>query len=296
MAEQWFGNTTGDTDADIYSYPAWNNDAVAAFVCPADGALTGLRAKVRVASGSQSIRIALYAVAGDRDFIAQGSAAITVSNTSYETKTHTAFVDRTGASVTPSLTSGTHYIAVIAGHSGTVYCARNTTSSGLLYRPGGSWNITNADAFPATLEGGTEYAGPVCLEIGVTPAATGQDLTGATLASGASLLAGTLAVGAVTVTGATLAAGSALLAATLARNQIALPVLDIADGNWISYPSGIPGNNVDMWADLDETVPNDTNAIRSGATPSNDTYTCALSSLATPGAGDVIVRVRARYC
>jgi hypothetical protein len=113
----------------------------------------------------------------------------------------------------------------------------------------------------------------VRLTIDYTEAAAGQDLTGATLASGASLLA-----------------------ATLARNQIALPVLDIADGNWISYPEGIPGNNVNMWNDLDETVPNDKNAIRSGATPSNDTYTCALSSLATPGAGDVIVRVRARYC
>jgi hypothetical protein len=142
--------------------------------------------------------------------------------------------------------------------------------------------------------GGANYN--VQLTIDYTEAAAGQDLTGATLASGASLLAGTLAVGAVTVTGATLAAGSALLAATLARNQIALPVLDIADGNWISYPYGIPGNNVAMWMDLDETVPNDNNAIRSGATPSNDTYTCALSSLATPGAGDVIVRVRARYC
>ena len=172
---QWFGNATGTTDADIYSYVAWTHDTNAPFICPADGVLTGLRAKVRVASGSQNIRLALYVPGEGGAFIAQGSAVIAVSNTTYATVTHTAFVDRSGNSVAPNLTSGTHYAVLISGQAGTVYCARGETADSLLYGVG-HYDIENNNGFPATLAAGNQYAGPPCLEIEVTPAGAGAAL------------------------------------------------------------------------------------------------------------------------
>ena len=79
--------------------------------------------------------------------------------------------------------------------------------------------------------------------------------------------------------------------------QYAIPYEDVDDGGWLTYyQNGTPGNNVDMWNDInDGSAPDDTNMIRSGLTPSNDTYSCKLTGVTSPAAGTVTIRLRARF-
>lgn len=70
--------------------------------------------------------------------------------------------------------------------------------------------------------------------------------------------------------------------------QIARPDVDINDGGWT------PSAGADLFATVDETSANDTDYMRSGASPSNDEAEIGLSDVTTPEAGDVTLRVRAK--
>ncbi len=95
----------------------------------------------------------------------------------------------------------------------------------------------------------------------------------------------------------TVAAGSSVYAATVKPNQLAHPDEDLADGGWKTYyVTGLPGNNVAMYMDIDDgAIANDNNMIRSAVAPSNDTVTFGLTSLLTPEEGTVKILVRAGY-
>lgn len=71
-------------------------------------------------------------------------------------------------------------------------------------------------------------------------------------------------------------------------SQFARPASDVANGAWA------PSTGTDLFAMLDETAAEDTDYIRSGASPSNDTAKLQLTDLDPPDAGDVILRVRHR--
>jgi len=77
----------------------------------------------------------------------------------------------------------------------------------------------------------------------------------------------------------------------LQTSQYARPTSDVADGNWLNQAS----SNVNLYASIDEEVASDTDYIRSGSSPSDDTCTVGLSSISTPAAGTVTMRVRARF-
>ena len=77
----------------------------------------------------------------------------------------------------------------------------------------------------------------------------------------------------------------------LSTAQYARPNSDVADGNWLNQAS----SNVNLYASIDEETANDTDYIRSGSSPSDDTCTVGLSSISTPAAGTVTMRVRARF-
>lgn len=79
-----------------------------------------------------------------------------------------------------------------------------------------------------------------------------------------------------------------------ASGQFARPASDVADGNWLNQAS----SNVNLYASIDETTAGgagDDDYIRSGASPSNDTCTVGLSSIGTPQAGPVTLRIRTRF-
>jgi len=81
-----------------------------------------------------------------------------------------------------------------------------------------------------------------------------------------------------------------------ATGQFARPASDVADGNWTKYLSGVQGNNTDLFSYIDEaTTPDDTDSIRSGTSPDNDTCEIALSEVESPAAGTVTMRIRARW-
>lgn len=73
--------------------------------------------------------------------------------------------------------------------------------------------------------------------------------------------------------------------------QFARPSSDVADGNWLNEAS----SNTNLYESINETTASDTDYIRSGATPSNDTCTVGLSSIIAPTSGTVTLRVRAKY-
>ena len=75
-----------------------------------------------------------------------------------------------------------------------------------------------------------------------------------------------------------------------ATGQFARPAADRTDGNWVSQ---VP-SSLNLYQSIDETSYSDADYIRSGATPSNDTCTIDLSSIATPQAGTVTLRIRTR--
>lgn len=76
-----------------------------------------------------------------------------------------------------------------------------------------------------------------------------------------------------------------------ASGQFARPSSDVADGNWLNEAS----SNTNLYASIDETSYSDSDYIRSGASPSNDTCTVGLSSISTPDTGTVTMRIRARF-
>lgn len=90
-------------------------------------------------------------------------------------------------------------------------------------------------------------------------------------------------VGADTITGQ---------AATVALNQWGRPASDVSIGGWTTSGAG----TTNLFDEINEGgSANDADFIRSGASPSNDTAIFPLTTLQTPQAGTVTMRVRAKH-
>lgn len=71
--------------------------------------------------------------------------------------------------------------------------------------------------------------------------------------------------------------------------QLVYPTSDVADGSWT------PSTGTDLYPMVDEpTTPSDSDYIRSGASPVNDTAILQLGSVSTPDEGTTTLRVRAK--
>lgn len=79
--------------------------------------------------------------------------------------------------------------------------------------------------------------------------------------------------------------------AAAATAQYGRPSSDVADGNWLNELA----NNTNLYESINETSASDSDYIRSGTSPDNDTCTVGLSSMGTPGPGTVTMRIRARF-
>lgn len=79
----------------------------------------------------------------------------------------------------------------------------------------------------------------------------------------------------------------------ITAGQYAYPTSDVERGNWTDQADG----TTNIYTAIDEaTTPVDTDYIRSGTTPSDDTYIAGLTNtLGTPESGTVTLRVRARW-
>jgi hypothetical protein len=168
---EYFGNNNSSEtySATISGYALKNYNYN--FTCPGSGAyiVNELGAMVKVASGSFTIRCCIYDTSGN--FIMQGSAAITVTETSAVWKTHTDFVDSAGTAISnPQLTGGTNYFLCVSGSSG----------SGASYQsaPGGTnpacytpINYTGGYVSPMKPQGSwVNYTRLPVIRCGVTPA------------------------------------------------------------------------------------------------------------------------------
>lgn len=148
-----------------------------------------------------------------------------------------------------------------------------------------------------TASGGTYYDTGQYVGVGIdATGASFDDVYGGSLAGGTTLQPG---AGAIVGTGLAPLLAFALypsvgtlalsgVAASAFRTQYGRPSVDITDGNWT------PSTGVDLYATIDELVVDDADYDRSGATPVADTAVVGLSSLITPGAGIVTMRVRAK--
>ena len=81
-----------------------------------------------------------------------------------------------------------------------------------------------------------------------------------------------------------------ILAWLVGGNQFARPISDISVGGWLNEL----GSGTNLYQSIDEATASDTDYIRSGATPVDDTAIFILTPLATPDAGTVTMRIRAR--
>jgi hypothetical protein len=74
-------------------------------------------------------------------------------------------------------------------------------------------------------------------------------------------------------------------------NQWGRPSADVSDGNWTtSSGSGSLASHINEGG-----APNDSNYIRSGASPSNDEAVVSLNPIDTPQAGTVTIRIRVKH-
>lgn len=85
--------------------------------------------------------------------------------------------------------------------------------------------------------------------------------------------------------------GSGRAYSEFAGGQFSRPSSDVADGNWLNEASSA----TNLYASIDEETASDTDYIVSGATPTNDTCTVGLSTISTPAAGTITMRIRAKY-
>jgi hypothetical protein len=74
----------------------------------------------------------------------------------------------------------------------------------------------------------------------------------------------------------------------LAPRQFAVAISDSSIGNWTTEAN----SSSNLYASIDETVPDNTDYIRSGLVPSSDVAVFALTSLSTPLSGPQYLRYR----
>jgi hypothetical protein len=162
----YFGYNVDETTFSVLSgYTGRNNNLV--WTCSGSGPqrVLELGARVKVTSGSSTVRHSIYDAAGN--LVMQGSAAITVTGTSLIWVTHTAFVDVSGNPIAnPTLTGGTNYIMCTTGSAGTAQAAYGAGAAG-----NEVWKAANYTAgYPATLgTGWNSIAQKICIRCGVIP-------------------------------------------------------------------------------------------------------------------------------
>ncbi len=256
--------TFGQTDILASAYST--NGAGIYVVAPESGTLTSITYYVNAAGGSANANVGIYTgtVSAVQTHVAHGtSESVDYTSAGWHT-----------INVSAALTASTGYWLVI----------QSSASVNFRYTSGLNDNALAYDvAFGGYDTWGNNPTASFFDDYGFsiygtyTPAATGQTV--------------------LPTLGAAALAGVAPSAAQYLF-QHATPNADVADGGWLTYYSnGTPGNNVIMYEDInDGNAPNDTNMIRSGLTPSNDTATFGLSPIGTPDAGTVTIKVRARYC
>lgn len=147
------------------------------FVCPGTGnqTLKRLGTYCRSAGGTAGVvRLAIYDTSNN--FIAQGSAGISVTSTSAGWVEHTEFVDVDGDSISPVLTGGQGYRIAVAISAADTKLYYNKGSTGDQY----AWALTGsgddktyaADGYPDPIpqSGGGSQAYRVALRAGVEAA------------------------------------------------------------------------------------------------------------------------------
>ena len=171
---QYFGYKT--EKADFYGAGTtsfWNYDAVLPFICPGSGNqnLVSLGVFAKTNGGTPgNVRSAIYDILGK--FIAQGSVKILVNNTA-AWREHTTFTLIGGASTSPVLVGGTHYILrhsrsssdVLVGYG---YEAANACNSSSL-------DSTDSD-FPSSFVPSGTSTVSYNIRAGVTAAAGGSSI------------------------------------------------------------------------------------------------------------------------
>jgi hypothetical protein len=169
MAVEYFGLTTEYTS--YYGDGSNYRNRGVTFTCPNTGTmnLISLGAWGKKGAGTAgNVRLAIYD--SSNNFVAQGSAEISVSNTTAQWLEHTAFTARGGGSISPTLTGGQTYFIMFSRDSDQV-------TLGYSFGSANDYDITSGDCtgsdFPATISDVNGTTVKYAIRAGVEAAAGG---------------------------------------------------------------------------------------------------------------------------
>ncbi|MCU0521326.1 MAG: hypothetical protein MUF84_11620 [Anaerolineae bacterium] len=174
MAITYFGRNledAGSSSVTVAGYAWRNNPAQVDYVCPGSGnqklVELSVRGRLNNAGDTGLIRLAIYNTS--LGLLYEGSAAVSLTQTSAYWAGHTAFLDVDGNPVaTPLLTGGTSYIIAVSAilTSGAIYIYRGSGSSGD-YK---FYNTTDYTVgFPNEIAAGSDSTSLVDMRAGVEP-------------------------------------------------------------------------------------------------------------------------------